>query len=53
VSLGPAVTLTMDWETFVRLACGRVRPQVVADHVKVEGDEALAERILAHFAVTP
>ncbi|MDX6351505.1 MAG: hypothetical protein QOF84_6295 [Streptomyces sp.] len=53
VSLGPAVTLTMDWETFVRLACGRVRPQVVADHFKVEGDEALAERILAHFAVTP
>lgn len=53
VSLGPAVTLTMDWETFVRLACGRVRPQGVADRVKVEGDDALADRILAHIAVTP
>jgi uncharacterized protein (TIGR03083 family) len=53
VSLGPAVTLTLDWETFVRLACGRVRPQAVADRFKVEGDEALAEDILAHFAITP
>jgi uncharacterized protein (TIGR03083 family) len=52
VSLGPAVTLTLDWETFVRLACGRIRPQSVGDRVKVEGDEALAEQILAHFAVT-
>jgi uncharacterized protein (TIGR03083 family) len=53
VSLGPAVTLTLDWETFVRLACGRVRPQAVADRFKVEGDEALAEDILAHFAIAP
>jgi hypothetical protein len=53
VSLGPAVTLTLDWETFVRLACGRVRPKAVADRFKVEGDEALADEILAHFAVTP
>ena len=53
VSLGPAVTLTMDWETFVRLTCGRVRAHAVADRLKVEGDEALAVAILAHIAVTP
>jgi uncharacterized protein (TIGR03083 family) len=53
VSLGPAVTLTMDWETFVRLTCGRVRAHAVADRLKVEGDEALAAEILAHIAVTP
>jgi uncharacterized protein (TIGR03083 family) len=52
-SLGPVVTFTLDWETYVRLATGRVRPRKVADRVKVEGDDALAERILAHFAVTP
>ncbi|MBW1602292.1 maleylpyruvate isomerase family mycothiol-dependent enzyme [Streptomyces sp. JJ66] len=52
-SLGPVVTFTLDWETYVRLACGRVRPQAVADQVKVEGDERLAGAILAHFAVTP
>ncbi|MCY0919242.1 maleylpyruvate isomerase family mycothiol-dependent enzyme [Streptomyces sp. H27-G5] len=52
-SLGPAVTLTMDWETYVRLAGGRVRPRAVADRVKIEGDPDLADAILAHFSVTP
>ncbi|MCX2968069.1 MULTISPECIES: maleylpyruvate isomerase family mycothiol-dependent enzyme [Streptomyces] len=52
-SLGPAVTFGLDWETYVRLACGRVRPQAVADRVKVEGDERLADAILREFAVTP
>ncbi|OII68339.1 MULTISPECIES: maleylpyruvate isomerase family mycothiol-dependent enzyme [unclassified Streptomyces] len=52
-SLGPAVTFALDWETYVRLACGRVRPAAVADRIKVEGDEELAAAILAHFAVTP
>jgi uncharacterized protein (TIGR03083 family) len=52
-SLGPLVTFTMDWETYARLACGRVRPRRVADRLKVEGDQDLAERILANFAVTP
>ncbi|WP_435975109.1 maleylpyruvate isomerase family mycothiol-dependent enzyme [Streptomyces sp. Qhu_M48] len=52
-SLGPAVTLATDWETFVRLACGRVRPADVADRVKTEGDEELARAILDNFAVTP
>jgi uncharacterized protein (TIGR03083 family) len=53
VSLGPTVTLTLDWETYLRLACGRVRPDAVADRVKVEGDTALAAAILRNFAVTP
>ncbi|GAA3373422.1 maleylpyruvate isomerase family mycothiol-dependent enzyme [Streptomyces sannanensis] len=52
-SLGPAVTLAMDWETYVRLACGRVRPHTVADRIKAEGDQELADAILASFAVTP
>ncbi|MFG2293331.1 maleylpyruvate isomerase family mycothiol-dependent enzyme [Streptomyces sp. NPDC048603] len=52
-SLGPAVTLVLDWETYVRLAAGRVRPAAVADRVKVEGDRDLAAAILANFAVTP
>ncbi|MFD8112182.1 maleylpyruvate isomerase family mycothiol-dependent enzyme [Streptomyces microflavus] len=52
-SLGPAVTLSMDWETYVRLACGRVRHTAVADRIKTEGDQELATAILDHFAVTP
>ncbi|MFF6833567.1 maleylpyruvate isomerase family mycothiol-dependent enzyme [Streptomyces sp. NPDC012438] len=52
-SLGPAVSLATDWETYVRLACGRVRAVDVADRVKVEGDERLARAILDNFAVTP
>ncbi|WP_326597973.1 maleylpyruvate isomerase family mycothiol-dependent enzyme [Streptomyces sp. NBC_01803] len=50
-SLGPVVTFTTDWETFVRLAGGRVRPKKIADKVKIEGDTDLAERILTGFPV--
>ncbi|WP_031509097.1 maleylpyruvate isomerase family mycothiol-dependent enzyme [Streptomyces megasporus] len=53
VSLGPAVTLATDWETYMRLACGRVRPSAVSERLKIEGDQKLADAILAHFAVTP
>jgi uncharacterized protein (TIGR03083 family) len=53
VSLGPTVTLTMDWETFLRLGCGRAKPEAVADRVKAEGDDELAQRILATMSVTP
>ena len=53
VSLGPSVTLSLDWETYVRLACGRVRADAVAEQVKVEGDQQLADAVLAHFAITP
>jgi uncharacterized protein (TIGR03083 family) len=52
-SLGPALTLSLDWETYVRLACGRARPEQVADRIKTEGDTALGEAILDAFAVTP
>ncbi|WP_328582746.1 maleylpyruvate isomerase family mycothiol-dependent enzyme [Streptomyces sp. NBC_00370] len=51
-SLGPAVTLAMDWETYFRLACGRVRLASVVDRVKIDGDYDLAEAILREFAVT-
>ncbi|MFJ9522409.1 maleylpyruvate isomerase family mycothiol-dependent enzyme [Kitasatospora sp. NPDC101801] len=49
VSLAPDVRLTLDWETYLRLACGRGRPGPVT----VDGDQDLGARILAHFAVTP
>ncbi|MFF3554389.1 maleylpyruvate isomerase family mycothiol-dependent enzyme [Streptomyces tsukubensis] len=52
-SLGPVVTLATDWETYYRLACGRVRPAAVADRVKVDGDQELGAVILREFAVTP
>ncbi|MFD4719100.1 maleylpyruvate isomerase family mycothiol-dependent enzyme [Streptomyces sp. NPDC058423] len=52
-SLGPAATLALDWETYVRLAAGRVRPGAVADRIKIEGDADLAAAILDAFAVTP
>ncbi|GAA3488494.1 maleylpyruvate isomerase family mycothiol-dependent enzyme [Streptomyces cremeus] len=52
-SLGPLVTIALDWETYYRLACGRVRHATVADLVKIEGDEDLAHEILRNFSVTP
>lgn len=52
-SLGPTVTLSLDWELYVRLACGRVRYENVRDRVKVEGDAELGAAILNTFAVTP
>ncbi|MFJ6630996.1 maleylpyruvate isomerase family mycothiol-dependent enzyme [Streptomyces sp. NPDC091376] len=52
-SLGPAATLALDWETYVRLAAGRVRPAAVAGRIKVEGDADLAAAILKSFTVTP
>ncbi|MFW6692506.1 maleylpyruvate isomerase family mycothiol-dependent enzyme [Streptomyces sp. MAR4 CNX-425] len=52
VSLGPTVTLTTDWETYLWLATGRLRAAAAADRVKVEGDPKLAEAVLRHFTVT-
>ncbi len=53
VSLGPAVTFVVDWETFLRLLCGRVKTSAVGeDQLKVEGDQSLADAILSHLAVT-
>jgi uncharacterized protein (TIGR03083 family) len=51
-SLGPRVSLTLDWETYVRLACGRVTADAVADRIKAEGDPELTAAILLAFAVT-
>ncbi|MYR47225.1 maleylpyruvate isomerase family mycothiol-dependent enzyme [Streptomyces sp. SID5910] len=52
-ALGPAATLTLDWETYVRLACGRVTPDAVTDRIKTEGDPDLTSAILRNFTVTP
>jgi uncharacterized protein (TIGR03083 family) len=52
-ALGPAATLTLDWETYVRLACGRVTPEAASDRIKTEGDQDLATAILRNFPVTP
>ncbi|SEE74493.1 TIGR03083 family protein [Streptomyces sp. 2112.3] len=53
VSLGPTVTLALDWDAFHQLACGRVRPAAVAEQIKIDGDEELAQAILGNFAITP
>ncbi|WP_443059568.1 hypothetical protein [Streptomyces sp. NBC_00443] len=52
-ALGPAATLTLDWETYVRLACGRITPESAADRLKSEGDADLTAAILRNFTVTP
>lgn len=50
---GPAtVTLAMDWETFTRLAAGRI-PRTAATVTLTGDDLDLGERVLAHIAVTP
>ncbi|WP_340377568.1 maleylpyruvate isomerase family mycothiol-dependent enzyme [Streptomyces sp. SS7] len=51
-ALGPAASFALDWETYVRLACGRVTAEAVADRVKAEGEPRLTEAILRNFAVT-
>ncbi|MFJ3231442.1 maleylpyruvate isomerase family mycothiol-dependent enzyme [Streptomyces sp. NPDC086787] len=51
-ALGPAATLSLDWETYVRLACGRVTAEAVRDRVKTEGDPELATAVLRNFTVT-
>ncbi|HEX8003665.1 MAG TPA: maleylpyruvate isomerase family mycothiol-dependent enzyme [Mycobacteriales bacterium] len=49
----PDVRVSLDWETFVRLVCGRVAYDDVAATVAVSGDVALGEELLRHAAVTP
>ncbi|CAM5492028.1 maleylpyruvate isomerase family mycothiol-dependent enzyme [Streptomyces aurantiogriseus] len=51
-ALGPAAAFTLDWETYVRLACGRVTPEAAADRVKAEGEPELTAAILRNFKVT-
>jgi uncharacterized protein (TIGR03083 family) len=45
------VTMVMDWATFALLACGRAAPSKV--RVAVEGDVAMAERVLDAMPITP
>ncbi|MFI6347616.1 maleylpyruvate isomerase family mycothiol-dependent enzyme [Streptomyces sp. NPDC050560] len=52
-SLGPLASIGVDWETYVRLSCGRITPEAAAEHVKIEGDQELATAILANMTVTP
>ncbi|AYN33951.1 MULTISPECIES: maleylpyruvate isomerase family mycothiol-dependent enzyme [Streptomyces] len=51
-SLGPTLTLSLDWETFYRLACGRVTPESAAGEIKAEGDQELADAVLREIVVT-
>lgn len=53
ISLGPDVQFTLDWETWLRLACGRVRPDALpGGALRIEGDQELAQRVLANFVQT-
>ena len=53
-SLGPAASLSLDWEIYARLACGRVAhdAEEVRGRIKADGDLELAERILREFTIT-
>ncbi|GHJ40336.1 maleylpyruvate isomerase family mycothiol-dependent enzyme [Streptomyces sp. TS71-3] len=51
-SLGPLATVSTDWETYVRLACGRITLEAAEEHIKAEGDQGLAKAILSHFTIT-
>lgn len=43
--------LTLGWEAYTRLSCGR---GTRADYeIRIAGDRPLAERVLAHLAITP
>jgi uncharacterized protein (TIGR03083 family) len=51
----PTIGIATDWETYARLAAGRLDtddPGVRA-RVRLEGDEAMAERLPAALAITP
>jgi hypothetical protein len=46
-----AATITMDSNTFVQLAGGRMNYDMVQSHVMCEGDSALATRVLSQFTM--
>ncbi|MGW5332231.1 maleylpyruvate isomerase family mycothiol-dependent enzyme [Streptomyces bauhiniae] len=52
-ALGPAASFSLDWETYFRLACGRISAEAAGDRIKTEGDPDLTAAILRNFAVTP
>ena len=45
------VTLTMDWPTFLNLSCGRGDASEHHKRVSVEGNPALAQKVLDNFTV--
>jgi uncharacterized protein (TIGR03083 family) len=47
----PQLMLRTDWETFVRLACGRVHPDLAK--VAADGDPDQVRSLLAALAITP
>lgn len=47
----PAVSVSTDWETFLRLTCGRVDPGLAK--VDGSGDPGQVRQVLAALAVTP
>jgi len=47
----PTAAAQLDWEALVRLSGGRARPEEVPVHV--DGDRALADRLLAGLVITP
>lgn len=49
----PDVRVTVDFETFVRIVCGRIGYDSFASTVAVAGDEALGEEILRNAVLTP
>ena len=49
---GPTiVTLTMDWQTFLNLSCGRGDATEQRAHVSLEGDESRGDKVLDNFCV--
>lgn len=47
----PTTTLTMDWSTYLALACGRGDQERWRERVNVEGDPSLGQRTLEAFTV--
>jgi len=47
----PTVTLTMSWESYLRLGAGRCGPGDV--EISIKGDRDLADRVLGNMALTP
>ena len=49
----PTTRLTLAWETYMLLGCGRVDVETVTDAVDVDGDADLADRVLAAMSIAP
>ena len=43
--------MTVEWESFARLGCGRIDPRNAAG--ALSGDERFAARVLNHLVITP